>query len=117
MEMSGGLTQGAPESALLFIPLQAALSGLKGYCMGKGLKGAEGYEEEMERRNIVAYSDDSNICCRMERMSVETVLKIVEDFCRVSGQTVNVGKTKVFLSHDPSQEEEDMLESLGLSKE
>ena len=121
MDMSGGLTQGAPESALLFnvalIPLQAVLSGIKGYCMGKGLKGAEGYEEEMEKRNIVTYSDDSNICCRMERGSVGRVLRIVEGFCQVSGQIVNVGKTKVFLSHDPSQEEIEMLESLGLSKE
>merc|ERR1712002_1350602 len=48
---------------------------------------------------------------------METVLKIVEGFCQVSGQIVNVGKTKVFLSHDPSQEEIEMLESLGLSKE
>ena len=119
--MDGGLTQGAPESALLFnvafIPLQAVLSGIRGYCMGKGLKGVEGYEEEMEERNIVTYSDDSNICCRMEKGSVGRVHEIVEGFCQVSDQIVNARKTKVFLSHAPSQEETEMLENLGLSRE
>ena len=66
--------------------------------MGKGLRGVDGYSEEMGGRNMVTYSDDSNVCCRLEREGVKGVLDAFEEFCQISGQVVNVSKTKVFLA-------------------
>ena len=79
--MGEWLTQGAPESTLLlnlvFITLNAVLGSLmtKAYTLGRNLGGVRSYVDEMQKRRLISYSDDSNYCCRLREVENKGILR------------------------------------------
>ena len=105
IEMTGGLTQGDPESAILFnlanVPLNLALLNLE----------TDQYypiEHEMtpelaNRNRLLTYSDDSCVILRFTSESIGNYIETVKSFTRVSGQTINEEKTKLIFSLAPNE--------------
>ena len=92
--MGGGLTQGAPESALLFnlvfIPLNTVLGNLmtRAYCVGNNLKSVARYTDEMQRRRLISYSDDTNYICKLNEEEISMFLEIMGEFCKISQRNI-----------------------------
>ena len=94
IEMTGGLTQGVPESAILFnlvnIPLNLALLNLESdqyYPVEHELT-----PELSNKNRLLTYSDDSCIIVEGIPESITNYIELVKSFTRVSGQSVNEEK-------------------------
>ena len=85
----------------------------KAYCVGNNLSGITGYIDEMQRRRLISYSDDTNYICKLNKEEISMFLEIMGEFCKISGQSINCKKTKVFFSVMPNSEETDYLTKLG----
>ena len=116
INLSGGLTQGAPESAVLFnlanIPLNLILLNLREsqyYPMEHELP------FEMANGNrLNTYSDDSCTFVEGSPKSILEYIETVKSFTRITGQLVNEEKTKLLYSFTPEEAEIIELESKGL---
>ena len=119
IKLSSGLTQGAPESAVLFnlanIPLNLILQNLEidqYYPMEHELPA-----EVANKNRLNTYSDDSVTFVEGSPKSILEYIENVKSFTRITGQLINEEKTKLLYSFTPEEIEITELENNGLLRE
>ena len=119
IEMTGGLTQGAPESAILFnlanIPLNLVLLNLE--CDQFYPIEHELPQELSNCNRLQTYSDDSCTVVDGTPGSITDYIEVVKSFTKITGQRVNEDKTKLIFSVTPREAEIVELEGRGLLRE
>ncbi|GER38816.1 RNA-directed DNA polymerase (reversetranscriptase)-related family protein [Striga asiatica] len=95
---SRGLRQGDPLSPYLFIIVTEALSNLiNKACVSSNYKGIQ-ISKHSPSISHLFFADDALIFCHADHFHAQTLLNILNLYCFVSGQAVNLHKSNVFFS-------------------
>ena len=111
IQLSRGVKQGCPLSALLFIlTVEPLLNEIRKNPTIKGIT------EDTMNKKLIAYADDINFLCR-DTNDIDQIIEIVESFCRGTQFKLNKEKTTIFHTIQPKDGIQDyptLIKLLGI---
>lgn len=113
-----GIRQGDPLSPYVFILCSEVLSGLCKSAEKKGLLQGVRVARGSPRVSHLLFADDTMFFGLASATNCETLMKILKDYERASGQMINKSKSSVtFSSKSPPEVREQVKSILGITKE
>ena len=114
---SRGIRQGDPLSPYLFLLCAEGLSTLLKKVKSEGwIKGVSICRRAPKVANLM-FADDSLLFCQATWAEGETIVEILQIYERASGQSVNLEKSSVYFSSNPSKSQKgQILEVLGMTE-
>ena len=104
-----GLRQGDPLSPYLFLLCANVLSiSLKQAETSNTLKGVKVGRNGVSFTHLL-FSDDSLLFFKKDKQSLDTLLKILDWYCKISGQCINPLKSELFCSPNMPMEDQEAL--------